>query len=89
VGGIVGAIVGTLLLASTLVLTLVGTIAGGCIGAGIGAVLGDRWAGRTWRQASTAGRGAAVGKLFGTMGKVAVAATMWAVILLAVVLPWF
>lgn len=77
---IVGAILGTALIP----IPLVGTIVGACVGAGLGSIAGDRWAGRTWEQARQAGRGAAIGKLWGTLGKIAVAALMWALIAVAV-----
>lgn len=79
VGGLVGAVLGSLLL------PLIGTLAGACVGAGVGAALGDRWAGREWGMAMRVGRGAAVGKFWGTMAKAAIAVGMWAWLVVAVV----
>ncbi len=77
VGGIVGAIIGTT------ILVIVGTILGACIGAGVGSITGDILRGRELRQAGLAARGAAVGKLWGTLAKIAIAATMWFIATLA------
>ncbi len=80
VGALLGAILGTVLIP----IPIVGTILGACLGAAVGSILGDRWAGRTWRRAIETGKGAAWGRLWGTIAKVAVAAVMWATITLAV-----
>lgn len=81
IGGVVGAIAGTPLIP----VPIVGTIVGECVGAGLGAYLGDRWAGRTHGQATAAGQGAAVGRFWGTIGKVGIALVMWLVATIATV----
>ncbi|MEO1236289.1 MAG: DUF456 domain-containing protein [Planctomycetota bacterium] len=70
---IAGAIVGSF----AIPIPVVGTLLGAAIGAAAGALLGDRWAGRQWRDALTGARGAAVGKITGTVLKLVVAAAMW------------
>lgn len=67
VGGIIGAIFGTLL-----PVPIVGTLVGACFGAFGGSVLGDLWAGRTAYASVESGRGAAIGRLWGTVAKMAV-----------------
>lgn len=77
IGSIVGGIMGT-----TLPVPFVGTLIGACLGAFVGALLGDLWAGRTLGQSLEAGHGAAVGRFWGTLAKLAVGAVI--VVLLAV-----
>lgn len=79
VGGVAGAIIGTF----AIPIPIIGTLIGACLGAGIGSLLGDKWAGRDWQAAYTSGKGAALGKLGGTIAKVGVAGAMWAVSLIA------
>src|SRR5262249_47418625 len=55
---------------------------GACLGAFVGALLGDLWAGRTLFQSLAAGRGAAMGRFWGTVVKLAIGAIM--VIMLAI-----
>lgn len=81
IGAIVGAIVGV-----AVPPIVIGSILGACVGAALGSIAGDRWAGRSWRQATDAGKGAAKGRLLGTIGKVAIAAAMWLVVTLAVMI---
>ena len=69
VGSIVGGIMGT-----GLPVPLVGSLLGACLGAFVGALLGDLWAGRTLFQSFAAGRGAAMGRFWGTVVKLAVGA---------------
>ncbi len=73
VGGIGGAILGTTMIP----VPLFGTLIGACIGAGLGAMLGDHWAGRNWKEVKTAGKAAAKGRLWGTVGKVIIAVIMF------------
>lgn len=61
-------------------------LAGAAVGAGVGSIVGDRLAGRTWRESGRSGLGAAVGRLGGTGGKLAIAAAMWLTVALAMVL---
>lgn len=77
VGGIVGAILGT-----PLPVPILGTLIGACVGAFVGSLLGDIWAGRPLVQSLGAGRGAASGRLWGTVAKMSLGAVI--VILLAV-----
>lgn len=77
VGSIVGGIMGT-----ALPVPIVGSLLGACLGAFIGALSGDLWAGRTLGQSLKAGQGAAVGRFWGTVVKLAVGAII--MILLAV-----
>lgn len=76
-GGIVGAILGT-----ALPLPIVGTLLGACAGAFAGSLLGDAMAGRPLAHSVEAGRGAAVGRLWGTIAKMSVGAAI--VLILAV-----
>ena len=82
-GAVAGAIAGTVLIP----IPIVGTIAGACAGSALGSMTGDRWAGKAWHETIDAGKGAAVGRLWGTIGKVAVAVVMWLVVTVAVIAP--
>jgi uncharacterized protein YqgC (DUF456 family) len=70
VGGLVGAVVGTPLLP----VPVIGTLIGACLGAFAGSLLGDLWAGRSLFLSIEAGRGAALGRLWGTVAKMVVGA---------------
>lgn len=70
-GAVVGAVLGTLL-----PVPIVGTLIGACLGAFAGSLLGDLWAGQALFQSVLAGRGAAVGRFWGTVGKLGVGAVM-------------
>ena len=78
IGSIVGGILGT-----ALPIPLVGTLLGSCLGAFAGALLGDLWVGRPLFQSIGAGRGAAVGRLWGTAAKLAVGAVIAVVLTVA------
>ena len=80
-GGIVGAIAGTF----ALPIPIVGTLIGASLGAGAGSMLGDAWAGRGFEQVWAAGKGAAVGKFAGSVGKLGIAVAMFVLILGAMV----
>ena len=73
VGGIAGAIGGTFLLP----VPIVGTLIGASLGAGAGSMLGDAWAGRNFEAVWAAGKGAAIGKFAGSVGKLGIAVTMF------------
>ena len=75
VTAILGAIAGSVFIP----IPIVGTLLGAGLGAGVGALLGDRWAGHEWGAAWKGAGGAAVGKLSGAVGKLAIAAAMWLV----------
>ena len=77
VGGIVGAILGT-----ALPIPVLGTLIGACAGAFAGSLLGDRMAGRPMGKSIEAGRGAAIGRFWGTTAKMIIGAVV--VVLLAV-----
>jgi len=83
VGGIIGALTGTFLIP----VPVLGTIVGACAGAGFGTMVGDKWAGRNWSQIKRAGKGAAVGKFWGTLGKGAIALLMWITAVMAIFIP--
>lgn len=76
VGGVVGAIVGTPFA------PVVGTLLGACVGAFGGSILGDLWAGQPLGKSVNTGSEAAIGRLWGTLGKLAVGGVI--VVLLAV-----
>ena len=78
VGSIIGGILGT-----ALPVPIVGTLIGACLGAFVGSVAGDLWAGRPLFQSVRAGRGAAVGRFWGTISKLAVGAVIVVVLGLA------
>lgn len=80
VGGIVGALVGTVALSF---LPILGTLIGAVVGSGLFSMLGDLWAGREMHMALRVGKGAALGRLWGSLAKVAVACVMWLVVLVA------
>lgn len=63
-GGIVGAVVGTLF-----PVPILGTLIGACAGAFAGSMIGDVWAGRPLNLSLGAGRGAALGRFWGTLAK--------------------
>jgi uncharacterized protein YqgC (DUF456 family) len=75
-GGIVGAVMGT-----ALPIPILGTLIGACLGAFAGSLLGDLWAGRSLRHSIGSGRGAAVGRFWGTIAKMAIGGAI--VVLLA------
>ncbi len=77
VGGIVGAVLGT-----ALPVPILGTLVGACAGAFAGSLLGDAMAGRALGDSVDAGRGAAIGRLWGTISKMAIGGAI--VLILAV-----
>jgi len=79
---VVGAMVGAIL--GIFGPPIIGSVIGACVGAAAGSMAGDRWAGRSWRQAAETGKGAAKGRLLGTIAKVVVAACMWLIVTVAV-----
>lgn len=85
--GAVGAVVGSLVgaIAGAPFLLLVGAIIGAVVGAGLGAIIAERgFAGRTWRESARIGRGAAIGRFWATVAKVAVAGVIAVVLTVAV-----
>jgi uncharacterized protein len=67
VGSLIGGILGT-----ALPVPIVGTLIGACLGAFIGSLIGDLWAGRPLFLSFEAGWGAAVGRFWGTVSKLAI-----------------
>jgi uncharacterized protein YqgC (DUF456 family) len=63
----VGGIVGT-----ALPVPIVGTLIGACLGAFAGSLIGDLWAGRPLFPTFETGWGATVGRLWGTVAKLAI-----------------
>ena len=80
-GGIVGAIGGTF----ALPVPIVGTLIGASVGAGAGSMLGDAWAGRDFASVWAAGKGAAIGKFAGSIGKLGIALAMFVLVLGAII----
>jgi uncharacterized protein len=78
VGSLVGGIAGT-----ALPVPIVGTLIGACVGAFAGSLLGDLWAGRPLFPSFEAGWGAAVGRFWGTISKLAIGAIIVLVLALA------
>jgi uncharacterized protein len=83
VGSIAGAIVGVPI---PVVGVFVGALAGGALGAFIGAFLGEEWKGSETSQSLAAAKGALVGRLFGTVGKLAAGAAI--IVIVAVDAIW-
>ena len=67
VGGIIGAILGT-----AIPIPVLGTLTGACLGAFAGSIVGDVASGKTVDASMDAGRGAAVGRFWGTVTKVTI-----------------
>ncbi len=81
VGAIVGSIVGIVTGAPIPVIgSLVMALFGGAAGAFAGAYLGEAWKGRDEPARTAAGRGAFLGRIWGTVGKFAVGAIMLAIV---------
>lgn len=83
VGSIAGAIVGVPI---PMVGVFVGALGGGALGAFVGAYLGEEWKGSDTSQSLAAAKGALVGRLFGTVGKLAAGAAI--IVLVAVDALW-
>ena len=77
VGSLAGAAVGVPV---PVVGPLIGAVGGGAAGAFGGAFLGEKWKGRHDRDALQIGKGALIGRLLGTGGKLACGAVMVAVL---------
>lgn len=81
-GTLVGGIVGTIAFPFVL-----GSLVGACLGAAIGAVTFELYGGRRLQLALRSGYGAAIGRLGGTLGKLAVGVVMWVIITVAAFWP--
>ena len=82
VGGIVGAILGT-----ALPVPVLGTLIGACAGAFAGSLLGDRLAGRPMDESVQAGRGAAIGRFWGTTAKMIIGGVVLVLLAVAAFVP--
>ncbi|MGE3540301.1 MAG: DUF456 family protein [Candidatus Tectimicrobiota bacterium] len=78
VGSFLGGLLGTFI-----PLPIVGTLLGASIGAFLGALLGELWVGRSLFQGLTTGRGAAIGRFWGSLAKIGVGAVMLVVLTIA------
>jgi uncharacterized protein len=78
VGSLVGGIAGT-----ALPVPIVGTLIGACLGAFIGSLIGDLWAGRPLFPSFEADWGAAMGRFWGTVSKLAIGAIIVIILVLA------
>ncbi|MFN0138289.1 MAG: DUF456 domain-containing protein [Phycisphaerae bacterium] len=81
VGAIIGGIAGTFMIP----IPVIGSLAGACGGAAAGAWLLEFASGRTHDEAVRSGVGAGIGRVKGTLAKLAVGAAMWVLALVAVV----
>ncbi len=82
VGGIVGAILGT-----ALPVPVLGTLIGASAGAFAGSLVGDRMAGRSMDDSVQAGRGAAIGRFWGTAAKMIIGAVVLVLLAIAAFFP--
>jgi uncharacterized protein YqgC (DUF456 family) len=81
VGAIIGSVVGVMIGAPVPILgSFVMALLGGAGGAFAGAYVGEMWKGRTESERMAAGQGAFVGKIWGTLGKLASGAVAVAII---------
>jgi uncharacterized protein YqgC (DUF456 family) len=82
IGTFVGGIVGTFWIP----VPVIGSLIGACGGAMLGALAFELRSGRKWDESVKSGAGAGVGRLAGTLGKVACGVVMW--LLAAVAAFW-
>ena len=87
VGALVGAIVGGIGATFFIPIPIVGSLIGAVGGAAAGAWLGELTGGREHGAALKSGLGAGVGRLGGTIAKLAVAVVMWVTITVAAYWP--
>lgn len=81
VGAIVGSIVGLGIGTPIPIIgSLIMAVLGGAAGAFVGAYVGEVWKGRNEPERLAAGRGAFFGRIWGTVGKLAVGAVMLAIL---------
>jgi hypothetical protein len=86
IGAIIGTIVGGIVGIFIPLLPVVGSLIFACVGAAVGTVIMELRGGGEWSMATRAGGGAAVGRLGGTLGKLAFGVVIW--LLLAVAAYW-
>ncbi|HEX5470739.1 MAG TPA: DUF456 domain-containing protein, partial [Lacipirellulaceae bacterium] len=81
IGAIVGSAIGLAIGAPIPILgSFVMALLGGAVGAFIGAYIGEGWKGRAHEERLAAGRGAFAGRVWGTVGKLAVGAVMLVIV---------
>lgn len=76
-GSIAGAVVGVPV---PFIGPIIGAVGGGALGAFAGAYVGESWKGKTSAESIAVGKGAVIGRLLGTAGKLAVGAVMVVVV---------
>ena len=80
-GTMVGSIVGTAIgIPIPIVGPIIGALGGGVLGAFAGAYLGESWKGREGSQRISVGKGAMIGRLLGTFGKLIIGAVMFVLV---------
>ncbi len=80
-GSIIGAIVGAI--AGTGFLPIIGSIIGACLGAFAGALVLELITGKGLGESMRSGRGAAVGRFWGTLSKLTAGAAIWVFVAVA------
>lgn len=80
---IVGAIIGGIVATPLIPIPLVGTLVGVCAGAFIGAMAVELMIGKPMEASLASGKGAAVGRLWGTLAKLAVGVIIFAILTVA------
>ena len=81
VGATAGSLLGVMIGIPILIVgPLIAAVGGGALGAFVGAYLGEKWKGRTHVDRIAVGKGALMGRLWGTVGKLAVGAIMVVVV---------
>jgi len=87
-GSVVGSIAGALLGTVLIPIPVLGTLLGAVAGAAGGAILVERGViGKTWTESREVAKGAAVGRLWATVAKVAVAALVAMILVIAAFVP--
>lgn len=83
IGTLFGGVIGTFIIP----IPLIGSLIGACGGAALATMLAEIAIGRTEQDAVRAGVGAGVGRLKGTLAKIAVGAMMWLLTAIAIFWP--
>jgi uncharacterized protein len=89
IGALIGGIVGALVLTPFILIPVVGTLIGALIGTFIGAVIGEVSGAqpKSVRGSMKPAIGATIGRVFGTVGKMAVAIVVWLALSVAAFWP--
>ncbi|MEX0717522.1 MAG: DUF456 family protein [Planctomycetaceae bacterium] len=88
VGAVVGSVTGAIIgIPVPIIGPIVAAVGGGAAGAFAGAYLGEQWKGRTSADSVEIGKGALIGRLLGTVGKMAIGAIMLIVATIAAYSP--